>query len=162
MANCDELSYASFHDWFEPRFVALLREILDDAIENLDTGRAELNGRLEIQIHTDNGYPETLNRVSSPLTATKLERMQQFLLSLSILNCHMEKVELLFQATTVWLVAVLAMGEVGGPDPGLFAWSVWAVTMSAFYLVPAYVIWRFAAVFRERVWRRWMGFLASE
>jgi IS4 transposase len=47
MADCDELSYAAFHDWFEPGFVALLREILDDAIENLDTGRTELNGRLE-------------------------------------------------------------------------------------------------------------------
>lgn len=47
MADCDELSYASFHDWFEPGFVALLREILDDAIENLDTGREDLNGRLE-------------------------------------------------------------------------------------------------------------------
>ncbi|MFC5133578.1 MULTISPECIES: IS4 family transposase [Haloferacaceae] len=47
MADCDELTYASFHDWFEPGFVALLREILDDAIENLDTGRADLNGRLE-------------------------------------------------------------------------------------------------------------------
>ena len=47
MADCDELSYASFHNWFEPGFVALLREILDDAIENLDTGRTELNGRLE-------------------------------------------------------------------------------------------------------------------
>jgi len=47
MADCDELSYASFHDWFEPGFVALLREILDDAIENLDTGRRDLNGRLE-------------------------------------------------------------------------------------------------------------------
>ena len=47
MADCDELSYASFHDWFEPGFVALLREILHDAIENLDTGRADLNGRLE-------------------------------------------------------------------------------------------------------------------
>jgi len=47
MADCDELSYASFHDWFEPAFVALLREILDDAIENLDTRRPDLNGRLE-------------------------------------------------------------------------------------------------------------------
>jgi len=47
MADCDELSYAAFHEWFEPGFVALLREILDDAIENLDTGRAELNRRLE-------------------------------------------------------------------------------------------------------------------
>ena len=47
MADCDELSYAAFHDWFEPGFVALLREILDDAIENLDTGRTDLNGRLE-------------------------------------------------------------------------------------------------------------------
>jgi len=47
MADCDELSYAAFHEWFEPTFVALLREILDDAIENLDTGRAELNGRLD-------------------------------------------------------------------------------------------------------------------
>jgi len=47
MADCDKLSYASFHDWFEPGFVALLREILDDAIENLDTGRRDLNGRLE-------------------------------------------------------------------------------------------------------------------
>src|SRR6056297_191463 len=47
MADCDELSYAAFHEWFEPRFVALLREILDDAIENLDTGRRDLNGRLE-------------------------------------------------------------------------------------------------------------------
>ncbi|WP_256545623.1 IS4 family transposase [Halobellus inordinatus] len=47
MADCDKLSYAAFHDWFEPGFVALLREILDDAIENLDTGRTDLNGRLE-------------------------------------------------------------------------------------------------------------------
>ncbi|MBS8126179.1 transposase, partial [Haloferax volcanii] len=47
MADCDELSYAAFHDWFEPGFVAFLREILDDAIENLDTGRTDLNGRLE-------------------------------------------------------------------------------------------------------------------
>lgn len=47
MADCDELSYATFYDWFEPAFVALLREILDDAIENLETGRADLNGRLE-------------------------------------------------------------------------------------------------------------------
>jgi len=27
MADCDELSYSSFNDWFEPGFVALLREI---------------------------------------------------------------------------------------------------------------------------------------
>ena len=47
MADCDELSYASFHEWFEPTLVALLREILDDAIENLDTGRTDLNGRLD-------------------------------------------------------------------------------------------------------------------
>jgi IS4 transposase len=47
MADCDELSYAAFHDWFEPGFVALLREILDDAIENLDPGRNDLRGRLE-------------------------------------------------------------------------------------------------------------------
>ena len=47
MADCDELSYSSFHEWFEPGFVALLREILDDSIENLDTGRKDLNGRLE-------------------------------------------------------------------------------------------------------------------
>ena len=31
MADCEELSYAAFHEWFEPTFVALLREILDDA-----------------------------------------------------------------------------------------------------------------------------------
>ncbi len=30
MADCDELSYAALHEWFEPGFVALLREILDD------------------------------------------------------------------------------------------------------------------------------------
>jgi len=47
MADCNELFYAAFHDWFEPGFVALFREILDDAIENLDTGRTDLNGRLE-------------------------------------------------------------------------------------------------------------------
>ena len=47
MAECDALTYASFHEWFEPGFVALLRGILDDAIENLDTGRDDLNGRLE-------------------------------------------------------------------------------------------------------------------
>lgn len=47
MADCDELTYATFHGWFSPPFVALLREILDDAIENLDTGREDLNGRLE-------------------------------------------------------------------------------------------------------------------
>jgi IS4 transposase len=47
MADCEQLSYATFHGWFSPAFVALLREILDDAIEDLDTGRADLNGRLE-------------------------------------------------------------------------------------------------------------------
>jgi IS4 transposase len=40
MADCEELSYAAFHEWFEPTFVALPREILD-------TGRADLNRRLE-------------------------------------------------------------------------------------------------------------------
>jgi IS4 transposase len=47
LADCDELSYSTFHGWFSPAFVALLREILDDAIENLDTGRTDLRGRLE-------------------------------------------------------------------------------------------------------------------
>jgi len=47
MADCNKLSYSSLHEWLEPGFVTLLREILDDAIENLDTGRKDLNGRLE-------------------------------------------------------------------------------------------------------------------
>jgi len=47
MAELDELSYASFHEWFSPAFVALLREILDEAIEDLDPGRNQLRGRLE-------------------------------------------------------------------------------------------------------------------
>ncbi len=47
MADCDGLSYAAFHDWFEPGFVTLLREILDEAIENLDAGLTGLTGRLE-------------------------------------------------------------------------------------------------------------------
>jgi len=47
MADCEKLTYASFYDWFSPAFVALLREILDDAIENLDPGRNQLRGRLE-------------------------------------------------------------------------------------------------------------------
>ncbi|SDK15652.1 IS4 transposase [Halovenus aranensis] len=47
MADCNSLSYASFHEWFSPTLVALLREILDDAIEDLDPGRNELRGRLE-------------------------------------------------------------------------------------------------------------------
>lgn len=36
MADCEELSYSTFHGWFSPTFVALLREILDDAVENDD------------------------------------------------------------------------------------------------------------------------------
>ena len=47
MDDCDELAYATFHGWFEPAFVALLREILGEAIANLDTGRDDLCGRLE-------------------------------------------------------------------------------------------------------------------
>ncbi|QZA88273.1 IS4 family transposase [Salinarchaeum sp. IM2453] len=47
MADCDSLSYPSFYEWFSPAFVALLREILDDAIEDLDPGRNDLRGRLE-------------------------------------------------------------------------------------------------------------------
>jgi IS4 transposase len=47
MADCDELCYSSFHGWFSPAFVAFLREILDDAIENLDLERDDLRGRLE-------------------------------------------------------------------------------------------------------------------
>ena len=47
MADCESLSYASFYEWFSPAFVALLREILDDAIEDLDPGRNDLRGRLE-------------------------------------------------------------------------------------------------------------------
>lgn len=47
MAVCNELSYVAFHGWFESGFVALLREILDDAIETLDTDKTDLSGRLE-------------------------------------------------------------------------------------------------------------------
>ncbi|MFC6752565.1 IS4 family transposase [Halorubrum tibetense] len=47
MADCDELAYPTFHGWFSPAFVALLREILDDAIENLEPGQTDLSGRLE-------------------------------------------------------------------------------------------------------------------
>ena len=47
LSDCETVSYATFHGWFSPAFVAFLREILDDAIENLDTGREDLNGRLE-------------------------------------------------------------------------------------------------------------------
>ncbi len=47
MVGYNKLSYSLFHEWFEPGFVALLREILDDAIKNLDTGRKDLNGHLE-------------------------------------------------------------------------------------------------------------------
>jgi len=47
MAELSELSYSSFYGWFSPGFVALLREILDDAIEDLDSGRNQLRGRLE-------------------------------------------------------------------------------------------------------------------
>ncbi|UHQ98313.1 IS4 family transposase (plasmid) [Natrinema zhouii] len=47
MGDCDKLAYSTFYGWFGPGFVALLREILDDAIENLDTGRTDLSGRLE-------------------------------------------------------------------------------------------------------------------
>ena len=45
-AECDELAYSSFTNWFSPALVATLRAILDDAIENLDPGRNELRGRL--------------------------------------------------------------------------------------------------------------------
>jgi len=47
IADLTELTYSSFHGWFSPGFVALLREILDDAIEDLDPGRNQLRGRLE-------------------------------------------------------------------------------------------------------------------
>jgi len=47
MADCESLSYASFYEWFSPAFVALLQDILDDAIEDLDPGRNDLRGRLE-------------------------------------------------------------------------------------------------------------------
>ena len=47
MADCDKLAYPTFHGWFSPTFVALLREILDDAIENLELEQTDLSGRLE-------------------------------------------------------------------------------------------------------------------
>jgi len=46
MSDCGTLCYLSFHEWFTPAFVAQLREILDEAIENLDPDRNELRGRL--------------------------------------------------------------------------------------------------------------------
>ena len=46
-AECDELAYTSFTNWFSPALVATLREILDDAIGDLDPGRNDLRGRLE-------------------------------------------------------------------------------------------------------------------
>jgi len=47
MAAGDELVHTSFTSWFSPVLVATLREILDDAIENLDTERSGFRGRLE-------------------------------------------------------------------------------------------------------------------
>jgi len=45
--ECDELAYISFTNWFSQTFVALLRETLDNAIEDLDSVRNDLRGRLE-------------------------------------------------------------------------------------------------------------------
>ena len=47
VADCDGIAHTSFSNWFSPTLVALLREILDDAIEDLDPGRNDLRGRLE-------------------------------------------------------------------------------------------------------------------
>jgi len=47
MSDCDTLEYSSFHEWFTPALVGHLREILDEAIENLDPGQNDLRGRLE-------------------------------------------------------------------------------------------------------------------
>ena len=47
MVDYDGLSYTAFHEWFEPGFVVLIREILDEAMEKFDTGRNDLNGRPE-------------------------------------------------------------------------------------------------------------------
>lgn len=47
MAHTSELCYASFYGWFSPMFVTLLREVLDEAIEDLDPSRNQLRGRLE-------------------------------------------------------------------------------------------------------------------
>lgn len=46
MSDCGTLCYSSFHEWFTPAFVAQLREVLDEAIENLDPDRNELRDRL--------------------------------------------------------------------------------------------------------------------
>ncbi len=47
MADLSELYYSSFYEWFSPDFVALFREILDEAIEDLDSGRNQLRDRLK-------------------------------------------------------------------------------------------------------------------
>jgi hypothetical protein len=47
MSECDELAYTSFTNWVSPALVATLREILDDAIETLDSGTNELRGQLK-------------------------------------------------------------------------------------------------------------------
>jgi hypothetical protein len=45
--KCDELTHPSFTNRFSPTLFAVFREILDDAIGNLDSGRDDLRGRLE-------------------------------------------------------------------------------------------------------------------
>jgi len=59
----------------------------------------------------------------------------------------MNKVDLLYESVTLWLVSVVVVFEVVPtfpPSPGPLGWIIWAVSLSVCYLVPVHFVWRLA------------------
>lgn len=47
IGDCDKLTYLSFHGWFSPAFVAVLREISMTPSGDLDIRRNDMRGHFE-------------------------------------------------------------------------------------------------------------------
>jgi len=74
----------------------------------------------------------------------------------------MDRIEFLFQATTLWFVSILTWRELYPALNGTVWLTVpFIIAFAAYYVIPAYVVWRFTEDLRERLWERWLEFLRN-
>ncbi|QGN07712.1 hypothetical protein Hrd1104_10650 [Halorhabdus sp. CBA1104] len=72
----------------------------------------------------------------------------------------MDRIEFLFQATTLWFVSILTWRELYPALNGTVWLTVpFIIAFAAYYVIPAYAVWRCTEDLRERVWQRWLAFV---
>ncbi|WP_181685220.1 hypothetical protein [Halorhabdus salina] len=74
----------------------------------------------------------------------------------------MDRIEFLFQATTLWFVSILTWRELLPMVRTIWFTVPFIIAFAAYYIIPAYVVWRLTEDLRDRFWERWLEFVRTQ